>query len=147
MKSSATKFAVALCLAEALRINDNSCGQDVSGGIRNKGPLMSSLDQDARSSEQSTSPLDESPSLLQRDVHPMIRLGQATFHRDLPELLKKHRQRWVAYHGDRRVAIGKSKRQLFQQCLSSGVPHSEFVVRFIEAETPDEIEWNGWRDV
>jgi len=108
---------------------------------------QSSLNPDAPSSREASSSVEEGPSLLDIEVHPMIRLAQATFLRDLAELLKKHQHRWVAYHGDRRVAIGKSKRQLFQQCLSSGVPHGEFVVRFIEAETPDEIEWNEWRDV
>ena len=77
----------------------------------------------------------------------MTRRAQAAFQRDLPQLIKNHRRRWVAYHGDRRVAIGSSKRQLFQQCRHQDLPPEEFVVRLIEPEMPEEIDWNGSRDV
>ncbi len=73
--------------------------------------------------------------------------AHAAFQRDLPLLIKNHRHRWVAYHGDRRVAIGPSERQLFQQCHHQDLPPEEFMVRLIEAEIPEEIDWNESHDV
>jgi len=107
----------------------------------------SSLNRDAPLFDESPSPNEESPSLLDREIHPMIRRAQAAYQRDLPQLVKNHRQRWVAYDGDRRVAMGSSKRQVFQRCRSLELPHGEFVVRFVESKTPEEIDWNESRDV
>ena len=89
----------------------------------------------------------EIPSLLDREIPVMIRRAQAAFRRDLPQLLEEHPHRWVAYHGDRRVALGSSKRQLFQKCVRQGVPRNEFMVRLIEPEPTDEFDWNEFRDV
>ena len=58
-----------------------------------------------------------------------------------------HQHRWVAYHGDRLVAIGSSKRQLFQECRNQDLPPGEFVVRLIEPEILEEIDWNESRDI
>ena len=77
----------------------------------------------------------------------MIRRSQDAFQRELPLLIRDHEHRWVAYHGDRRVAIGSSKRELFQQCRHQDLPPGEYVVRLIESEVPDEMEWNESRDV
>jgi hypothetical protein len=77
----------------------------------------------------------------------MIRLAHSAFQRDLPLLIKNHRHQWVAYHGDRRVAIGTSKRRLFQQCRHQELRPEEFMVRLIEPEFPEEIDWNESRDV
>jgi hypothetical protein len=51
---------------------------------------------------------DEGPSLLDREVPPLIQRGQEAFGRDLPELLKKHPGKWVAYSGDRQPRSEKS---------------------------------------
>jgi hypothetical protein len=107
----------------------------------------SSLNREAPLADDRGSPRAESPSLLDREIPPMIRVAQAAFLRDLPELVTGHRRRWVAYHGDRRVAIGPSKRQLFRECAARKLPPGEFVVRFIEFQTPEEIDWNESRDV
>ncbi len=77
----------------------------------------------------------------------MIRRAHAAFQQDLPLLIKNHRHRWVAYHGVRRVAIGSSKRQLFQHCRHQDLPREEFMVRRIEPEFSEEIDWNESRDV
>jgi hypothetical protein len=89
----------------------------------------------------------EIPSLLDREIPAMIRRAQAAFRRDLPQLREEHLHRWVAYHGDRRVAVGSSKRQLFQECAREGLPRDEFMVRFIEPEDTVELDWNEFRDV
>jgi hypothetical protein len=100
-------------------------------------------------SVQGESPVAEAeiPSLLDREIPAMIRRAQAVFRRDLPQLLVDYPHRWVVYHGDRRVAVGSSKRQLFQSCVHQGLPHDELMVRLIEPESTDEFDWNEFRDV
>ncbi len=107
----------------------------------------SSLNREAPLVDDRGSPSAESPSLLAWEIPPMIRVAQAAFLRDLPELISEHRRSWVAYHGDRRVAIGPSKRQLFKECTARKLPPGEFVVRLIEFQMPEEIDWNESRDV
>jgi hypothetical protein len=107
----------------------------------------SSLDQNAAPLGVSDPSLDDRSSLLGREIPPMIRLAQAAFQRDLPLLINTHPHRWVAYHGHQRVAIGSSKRRLFQQCRGEGLLSGEFLVRLIEAEMPEEIDWNESRDI
>jgi hypothetical protein len=102
---------------------------------------------DASLFDESRRLLDGSSSLLDRETPPMIRRAQAAFQRDLPHLIKNHLRQWVAYHGDQRVAIGSSKRKLFQHCSDQHLPASELVVRLVEIEMPEEIEWNESRDV
>jgi hypothetical protein len=97
--------------------------------------------------DDSSPPHAEGSSLLDRETPPMIRRAQAAFQRDLPLLIKNHLRQWVAYHGDRRVAIGSSKRRLFQDCIDQHLPANEFVVRLVEIEMPEEIEWNESRDL
>ena len=53
------------------------------------------------------------------------------FYRDLPGLLKTHYRKWVAYHGDRLLGVGRSKTELYQKCLRDGLKEDEFVVRFV----------------
>jgi hypothetical protein len=111
---------------------------------------MSSLtpsDPDQAIQDEPNGPSDGLPSLLDREVPPMIRRAQAAFHRDLPELLRGCPRQWVAYHGDRRVALGRSKRELYQLCLHQGLSANEFIVRSIEPAMPEEIDWDKVRDV
>ena len=76
----------------------------------------------------------EIPSVIQR--------CQDAFRRDLPALLqdKKRSGEWVAYHGGDRIGFGKSKTELYQQCLRRGLKSDEFVVRCIAPEMPEEID-------
>jgi hypothetical protein len=83
-------------------------------------------------------PLPDKPNASA--VSPLIDRSQSAFRRDLPRLLKEHPRRWVAYHGDDRVAVGPSKRQLYQECLRRGLQIGEFVVRSIEPEVPREVD-------
>jgi len=41
----------------------------------------------------------------------------AAFYRNLPELLKKHYGKWVAYHGDEFMGLGRTQTELYQKCL------------------------------
>jgi hypothetical protein len=107
----------------------------------------SSPNRDASLLNESSAPSDECPSLLDLETAPMIRRAQAAFQRDLPQLIKSHLRQWVAYHGEQRLAIGSSKRELFQLCSRQHVPANELVVRLVDLEMPEEIEWNESRDV
>jgi Family of unknown function (DUF5678) len=86
-------------------------------------------------------------SWAHRPVPPLIQRGQEAFSRDLPELLKKYAGKWVAYSGERQLGIGRSKGKLYQQCLRQGFDDDEFLVRSIEPEIPDDLDWEEFRDI
>jgi hypothetical protein len=69
-------------------------------------------------------------------VSPLMLRSQQAFWRDLPELLKKwrYRDKWVAYHGDERIAIAKSGTELVQLCLARGLQRGDFYLGKIEYE-------------
>jgi hypothetical protein len=51
------------------------------------------------------------PSLLaDMKVPPMIQKAMEKHRRDLPELMKRHADQWVAYHGEERLEFGRSQR-------------------------------------
>jgi hypothetical protein len=81
------------------------------------------------------------PTLPDR-LDPQIERSQNAFRRDLPELLRRKdlSRQWVAYHGDQRVAFGRSKTELYQECLRRGLVRGTFVVRSIEPEFPRDID-------
>jgi hypothetical protein len=81
-------------------------------------------------------------SSLPEAISPGIARAQEAFRRDLPELLKNRTatQPWVAYHGNRRIGFGKTKTELFQDCLRQGLRRGEFIVRCIESELPHDID-------
>jgi hypothetical protein len=70
-------------------------------------------------------------------IPPLIQLAQETFEHDLAELLKEREGQWVAYHGDRQLGFGKSKTELYRECLRRGLPDDEFVVYGIEPDEGD----------
>ncbi|MBW3541612.1 MAG: hypothetical protein KY476_15190 [Planctomycetes bacterium] len=79
-------------------------------------------------------------ALLEADPPPMITQSIAAFRRDLPDLLKKHRGQWVAYHGDERIGFGRRQTPLYQECLRRGLARDEFIVTLVEPGVfdPDE---------
>ncbi len=79
-------------------------------------------------------------SLLHSEPLPMIQKSIAAFRRDLPELLKRHRGSWVAYHGDERIGFGKTQTRLYEECFGRGLTRDDFVVCGVEEGTfdPDE---------
>jgi hypothetical protein len=50
------------------------------------------------------------------------------FLRDLPGLLREHAGKWAAYTGERRLAIGDTRRTLHEQCLKAGYPAGAFLI-------------------
>jgi hypothetical protein len=64
---------------------------------------------------------------------PMLR-AQRAFWRELPELLKNKRNhgQWVAYYGEERVSLGKTRTELYQHCLQQGRQRGTFYIGKIE---------------
>lgn len=64
------------------------------------------------------------------------RQGWETFCRELSQLLAHHTGQWIAFWGERRVAIGASKQEVYEQLLQVGCPLEEVMVRRIEPLGP-----------
>ena len=64
-------------------------------------------------------------------VPSMERQSMDAFYRNLPELLQKHYWKWVAYHGNKLIGVGRTKTELYGKCLQDGLKEDEFVVRLV----------------
>src|SRR3954468_22364344 len=53
------------------------------------------------------------------EIPPLMLRSQQAFWQNLPELLKDRRNRgkWVAYHGEERVASGRSDVEAYRECF------------------------------
>jgi hypothetical protein len=76
---------------------------------------------------------DESPRPVHHpipEISPMVLRSQQAFWQDLPELLKKKRNRgkWAAYFGGERVAIVRTEVEAYQECFRRGLKDEEFYV-------------------
>ena len=58
------------------------------------------------------------------------------YRRELPQLLQLVPGKWVAFHGERQVALGSSKREVYEQLEQTGCPLQEVIVRCIEPLEP-----------
>lgn len=91
------------------------------------------------------SPLPQADTLVggtPSGVHilPAIAESRSAFLSDLPELLKAHPGKWVAYRGRRRLGVAPAKRALYQQCLDQGLREDEFIVCSIEPDVASESD-------
>ncbi|MBI3466586.1 MAG: hypothetical protein HY000_26530 [Planctomycetes bacterium] len=77
----------------------------------------------------------------------MIQRSQEAFRRDLPELLKKRRGQWVAYHGDERIGFGRTETLLYQECFRRGLTDDAFVVRMVVPQWEEDIDFGEFVDV
>jgi hypothetical protein len=73
-------------------------------------------------------------------VPPAIGRAEAAFQRDLIGLLKTHYRQWVAYHGDERIGLALSQRDLVAECTHRGLKPDEFIVYRIVPEIEDDLE-------
>jgi hypothetical protein len=55
-------------------------------------------------------------ALLESDPPPMIQKSIDAIRRDLPEMLKAHRGKWVAYHAEERIGFADSQTKLVEEC-------------------------------
>jgi hypothetical protein len=65
-------------------------------------------------------------------IPPIIQQSLEAFRRDLAQLLRERPGQWVAYSGDRRLGFGRTKTELYQECLRQGYDPEQFVVDLIE---------------
>jgi hypothetical protein len=82
--------------------------------------------------------VDDWDALFNSPVAPGITRSIEAIRRDMPELLQKHRGKWVAYHGDERVGFGRTETKLYQDCHRRGLNRDEFFVGLVE---PGAMDW------
>lgn len=76
-------------------------------------------------------------------VSPMIARSLEAFRKDLPQLLRTHARKWVAYHGDERIGFARKGTELYDKCIRRGLKQDEFLVLLVRAETADEdVTWS-----
>jgi hypothetical protein len=70
-------------------------------------------------------------------IAPGILRSMQAYWRDLPQLLllRSRKRVWVAYHGDERVGFGRSRADLYDECMGRGLARGEFYVGMLEAST------------
>ena len=93
--------------------------------------VSAALDQDA---------IHQLEITLQEPFPAMVMQSRGAWRRDLPILLKSNPGQWVAYHGDKQMGIGRTKTELFQQCLHGGLQRGQFIVLLIEPEVEHEVD-------
>lgn len=72
-------------------------------------------------------------------ICPILTLAGETFDRELPELLRHSRNKWVAYHGSRRVGIAASCPDAECLCDVAGIPLYEVSIWCIENQPPFDL--------
>jgi hypothetical protein len=63
----------------------------------------------------------------------------AAFRNDLPQLLRDHPGKWVAYRGTQQVGIALEDFELYEACYGAGFDLSDFIVEYIEPQTGDSV--------
>jgi hypothetical protein len=101
--------------------------------------ILFRADDYARLEEALPRPVEEPPP----GIEPMVLRSMQAFWRDLPELLKHHRNRGkcAAYHGEERVVITRSSVDAYQECFRRGLKHEEFYVGKLEADPEGIPPW------
>jgi hypothetical protein len=82
--------------------------------------------------------------LIDVEVAPLIAQARAAFERDLPELLREHEGQWVAYFGEKQLAFGTTRRELYQQLIPEGYPDNQLFLCFVEEDPFGEAEILYW---
>jgi hypothetical protein len=85
-------------------------------------------------------PLRKLEQVLGKRFPPLLFQSREAFRRDLPQLLRQHYRKWVAYSGDQQLGLCPSKTRLYQECLRRGLEPGQFLVFSIEPEVPREVE-------
>jgi hypothetical protein len=85
---------------------------------------------------------EEPPRAEDFVVAPGIRRSRAAFLRDLPGLLANPKldRWWVAYHGDQRIGIARTKTELVLECVRRKLKSSEYHVGIIRPHAMQEEE-------
>jgi hypothetical protein len=83
--------------------------------------------------------LASKPAADRQFANAAIEAAFTAFHNDLPQLLRTHPGKWVAYHCDRMVAIDGDALKLYSMFRRLGIPLNEFIVECIEPQTGNEM--------
>jgi hypothetical protein len=59
---------------------------------------------------------------------PIIEESIQAYRNDLPEMLEKHRGRWVVYHRGQRIGFASSQWKLIQKCVKLGIPVNDALI-------------------
>ncbi len=70
------------------------------------------------------------------DFRRLKELARQRFACDLPQLLQEHLGCWVAYHGDRQIAIARHSGELYETCRQQRLLLDE--VMLFEIAAPEE---------
>ncbi len=103
----------------------------------NPSPSAADTPPPRKSREEEIRELD---ALLGDSVPPLIVQGREAFRRELPDLLKRYPRKWVVYSGSQRLGIGRTKAELYQECLKRGLKRGEFIAFIIEPQCFDDDE-------
>jgi hypothetical protein len=80
-----------------------------------------------------------------KNVPEGLRLAEAAFRRDLPELMKSwwRRGKWVLYHRDKRIGIARNPEKLIRECNRLGLSDRDVYMDRIEPHSfePEEVSW------
>jgi len=84
----------------------------------------------------------EPQSVVNSEVPDGIRRSQEAFFRDLPELLKNRRLggKYVAYHGDEQVKIGRSEVDVIRECVRRGLRSDQYDIFVVRPQSPEPEE-------
>lgn len=74
------------------------------------------------------------------EIPPATRKAQETFRRDLPSLLETHCEQWALYHGEERIEIAPTERELLEECRRRRYKSGEYYLENIAPYIPDELE-------
>jgi hypothetical protein len=103
--------------------------------------------EDSRPATPPPTPEDPLPAIADWAKNPIYVQSVQAFRRALPELLKRHRRKWAAYHGDECLGIARTETELWQRCLRRGLKPGEFTVDFISEGSLDDRDELGWMTV
>lgn len=76
-------------------------------------------------------PFDTGGEVIPPRILAVIEDAQRAFFHELKDLLQKHSGQWIMYHGNRRIAISKSKSEAYQAGIDQGIDCSRLFVRKI----------------
>ena len=147
-----TKDDYAKWMLEDPRVNFAiSSGNHAAKGIEHLGIQVESGEELTEVYDRLKEATEPSPA-IEPGIPEGIRRSQEAFFRDLPELLKdrKLHGKWVAYHGDEPVKVGRTQTDVIRECNRRGLHREEYDVFVIEPRSPEPEEVDApssWYDV
>jgi hypothetical protein len=76
-------------------------------------------------------------------IDPVLLRSMQAYWRELPELsrVRSKKKKWVAYHGDERIAFGMAQAELYQECFRRGLQRGKFYVGRLEIDAEGTPPW------